>query len=183
MLTPNEKRILCGARKVKPCYLWNKRSIARKKADKALEDLIFLAETDPKLVSYEKIVKLVESYLKHGRITTQERWVKRLPSSLDYEKKRPQKGKYWVKMGGVPRNGKGAPLKKTQLRRKTLFAYELLKVIYTELSEVSILGEHVNQVLTLKATKKGLKLSGINFKDWLRNKAQSLVKPKILVIN
>ena len=143
MLTENQKNILQNKQTKKGtkagCNYNNQvKWRVSKKADRALEDFVFLAKKYPKSIKPELLLNFLEAYLNQEKftITEQERKKPRTPPSLG--RKRPPSGTSWIQIAGCLRDKDGRPLIK-EIGPKICFCHMLLKAIYQSLKDTTFM--------------------------------------------
>ena len=147
---------------------------ARKKAEKALDDLEFLAREYPKAVNLELLLNVVDSYLNQEsfKITMKERTLQKKGLPRSVKKKLQEAGladlarafddRVMVQVAGVLRDHRqgyeSAPLKKN-LGQKMFFCYELLGTVMQSLGDLSPIGSMKDGEHLLLLSRKNGKFS------------------------
>ena len=183
MLTKKERKILSGEIEVKDSYLRSVRLRAKRKAQKALEDLTFLARTQglpertkEKIFAPDKLADLIDAVLT-CELKLQK--TKRLPPSMG--RKRPKYGGCFIKVAGVRRRPNGAPEIRTDLQRFLSTSRRILATIHKKLSDKCHL-ESADEVVEFKQSPNGELIVAVStLKGWLKN-AEKPETTKILVI-
>jgi len=153
------KNITVGEFEVTSNYVRQIHYRVKKKTQKGLKDLIFLAENYPEYLQDENVVEFLAAKLSHGTIRLEDR--KRKPRSM-----RSKKYRSWVQMAGTLHAENGAPLRKPEIHNKVWLAFKMLQSVHEALSNLSFFnamqvirlvkeGEKIDVHFAILATEKG----------------------------